>query len=598
MPGYRFRLYLDGPGNRQFDQPLADRHFDTWFCSRRRSVSVRAKVIRRTCTSKMVMTAGLWLGLATLCGSAVAADTRPPDAATIEKQWVAANRPYDKVRRTILGQTRTIAWQGPMQPDWQSLGGYRTPDWYRDAKFGIFIHWGVYSVAAYKGEWYPRHIYERSGEYSNYYQHQVATYGSMPQVGYKNLIPLFKAEHFDPQAWATLFREAGARYVVPVAEHHDGFAMYDSKLSDWTAAKMGPHRDVIGELASAIRAQGMRLGLSSHRAEHDWFFDNGRTFDSDVNDPRYAALYGPAHALTSGKGEDGKDVDWTFVSDAYLDDWLARSAEIVQDYHPDLMYFDWWVGQPRFRGALAEFAAFYYNQAAARQQGSVLFYKLDNMRPGTGTMNIERGQAADIREQPWQTETSVSDDSWGYAEGDTYKSPDEVVHLLADVVSKNGNLLLNIGPKADGTIPEQARHILQAVGQWLGANGEAIYGTRPWQRFGEGPTQVVAGTMQDTKTRPYTAEDFRFTTKGNRLYAIELGWPATRHAVVHSIGSAMRVKSVTLLATGKSVAFSQQADGLHIDSPVQPPGVNAYAYRIELESADMPAGLLRAGKDQ
>ena len=536
---------------------------------------------------------GFALGLAVITYSmpVAAADAQavtqqainPPDAATIERQWVSANRPYDTARKAILAQVQKTAWQGPMQPDWQSLTAYRTPEWYRDAKFGIFIHWGVYSVAAYKGEWYPRHIYERDGEYANYHQHQVATYGPMPQVGYKDLIPRFKAEHFDPQAWASLFHEAGARFVVPVAEHHDGFAMYDSKLSDWTAVKMGPKRDVIGELAKAVRAQGMKLGLSSHRAEHDWFYEYGRRFDSDVNDPRYAALYGPAHPLASTKGEDGKDVDWTFVSDAYLDDWLARSAEIVQDYHPDLMYFDWWVGQPRFRGALADFTAFYYNQAAARQQGVVLDYKLDDMRPGTGTLNIERGQAAEIREQPWQTETSISPDSWGYAEGDTYKTPDEIVQLLADVVSKNGDLLLNIGPKADGSIPGPAWNILQAIGQWLHANGEAIYGTRPWQRFGEGPTQVVAGTMEDTKTKPYTAEDFRFTSKGGQLYAIELGWPATGHTLIHSIGPTLKVTAVTLLATGKRVPFQQQPDGLHLDLPAQPAGVHAYAYRIGLE---------------
>ncbi|HTV86875.1 MAG TPA: alpha-L-fucosidase [Dyella sp.] len=536
---------------------------------------------------------GVALALGLFVASAVAQDAThsvvPPDAKTIEQQWVAANRPFDQVRQSILAVTQKLAWQGPMQPDWQSLTAYSTPQWYRDAKFGIFIHWGVYSVAAYKGEWYPRHIYERSGEYADYYQHQIATYGPMPKVGYKDLIPLFKAEHFDPNAWATLFREAGARYVVPVAEHHDGFAMYDSKLSDWTAVKMGPHRDVIGELAKAIRAQGMKLGLSSHRAEHDWFYEYGRTFNSDVNDPRYAALYGPAHPSMSAKGEDGQEVDWTFVSDAYLNDWLARSSEIVDDYHPDLMYFDWWVGQPRFRNVLAEFAAFFYNQAHARGQGVVLNYKLDDMRPGTGTLSIERGQAADIRAQPWQTETSISPDSWGYAEGDTYKTPDEIVQLLADVVSKNGNLLLNIGPKADGTIPAPAQHILKAIGQWMHANGEAIYGTRPWHRFGEGPTQVVAGTMQDTKTKPYTAEDFRFTTGNGHLYAIEMAWPASGHALIHSITPSMKVASVTQLGTGKAVAFEQRSDGLHLVLPAQPAGVHVYAYRIELQQPSVHA---------
>lgn len=525
----------------------------------------------------------LALAACALMGSAGAASAGAPDARTIEAQWREANRPYDGARAALLKDVDAQAWQGPFSPDWETLANYRAPDWYRDAKFGVFIHWGVYSVAAYKGEWYPRHMYERDGKYADYHQHQVDTYGPMPQVGYKDLIPRFKAEKFDPVAWAKLFRDAGARYVVPVAEHHDGFAMYDSKLSDWTAVKMGPKRDVIGELAKAVRAQGMKLGLSSHRAEHDWFFEYGRQFDTDVSDPRYAALYGPAHPLRGAKGEDGKEHDWTFVSDAYLDDWLARSGEIVQDYQPDLMYFDWWVDQPRFRGALARFAAFYYNQAAARGQGVVLNYKLDGMRAGSGTLNIERGQAADIRPDPWQTETSVSRDSWGYAEGDSYKDPDEIVHLLADVVSKNGNLLLNVGPKGDGSMPPQAVAILRAVGQWLRANGEAIYGTRPWRRFGEGPTQVAAGTMQDSKTGAYTAEDFRFTTRDGRLYAIELGWPKDGRALIRSVGAELRVRRVTLLATGAEVPFEQQADGLHLHLPTTPTGLHAYAYRIELQ---------------
>ena len=515
-----------------------------------------------------------------LIGASAAAAAGAPDARTIEAQWREANRAYDGARAAVLKDVDAQAWQGPFSPDWQALANYRAPDWYRDAKFGVFIHWGVYSVAAYKGEWYPRHMYEREGKYADYRQHQLDTYGA--QSGYKDLIPRFKAEKFDPAAWAKLFREAGARYVVPVAEHHDGFAMYDSRLSDWTAVKMGPKRDVIGQLAQAVRAEGMKLGLSSHRAEHDWFFEYGRQFDSDVNDPKYAALYGPAHPLQGAKGEDGREHDWTFVSDACLDDWLARSGEIVQDYKPDLMYFDWWVDQPRFRGALARFAAFYYNQAAARGQGVVLNYKLDGMRAGSGTLNIERGQAAEIRPQPWQTETSVSRESWGYVEHDSYKDPDEIVHLLADVVSKNGNLLLNVGPKGDGSMPPEAVAILRAVGGWLHANGEAIYGTRPWQRYGEGPTQVAAGTMQDSKTKLYTAEDFRFTTRDGRLYAIELGQPKDGHAVIHSIGNDRHVRRVTLLASGADIPFEQQADGLHLRLPTLPTGPHAYAYRIEL----------------
>ena len=545
----------------------------------------------KTNSACSLLSASLTFALAiTSANSHLSAQSTPaqsiPDPVAIDAIWQKAERKYEPARRQILEQVDRQANDGPFRPYWESLQNYQTPAWYEDAKFGIFIHWGLYSVPAFGSEWYSRNMYETG---SDEYKHHLATYGPQNKFGYKDFIPMFTAEHFDARAWARLFREAGARYVVPVAEHHDGFPMYDSSLTDWCAGKMGPKRDVLGELAEAVRAEGLHLGASSHRAEHDWFYEYGRTFNSDVNDPRYAALYGPAHPLEGAKGEDGQDVDWTFVSDAYLNDWLARSSEIVQDYHPDLMYFDWWVGQPRFRNALAEFAAFYYNQAAARGQGVVLNYKLDDMRPGTGTLNIERGQASDIRAQPWQTETSVSPDSWGYAEGDTYKSPDEIVQLLADVVSKNGNLLLNIGPKADGTIPEQAQHILLAIGQWLKVNGEAIYGTRPWQRFGEGPTQVAAGTMQDTKTKPYTAEDFRFTTKDGRLYAIEMAWPTTSHALIHSITPSMNVTSVTLLATGKPVTFDQQADGLHLDLPTQPAGVRTYVYRIEMKDHVAPA---------
>ena len=227
-------------------------------------------------------------------------------------------------------------------------------------------------------------------EGSEEYKHQLAAHGPLTQFGYKDFIPRFTAEHFDPEKWAELFKESGAKYVVPVFEHHDGFAMYDSGLSDWTAVKMGPHRDVYGELAKSLRARGLRLGASSHRVEHDFFLDGGRKLDSDVNDAKYAAFYGPAHSWLEGKNTLLED--WTYLSDAYLDDWLARDAEIVEKYNPDIIYFDWWIGQPNARRHLARFASFYYNRAASLGKIPVLNYKLNAMQEHSAVLDIERGQ--------------------------------------------------------------------------------------------------------------------------------------------------------------------------------------------------------------
>jgi Alpha-L-fucosidase len=518
-------------------------------------------------------------------GHAAATSPTAPTASTLSPRdadllWQKATAKFAPARQAILAKVARDMDKGPFRADWASLRQYRSPAWYDDAKFGIFIHWGVYSVPASGSEWYSRNMYQQG---SDDYKHHIATYGPQSKFGYKDFIPMFKAEHFDAQAWATLFRQAGARYVVPVAEHHDGFAMYDSRLSEWTAAKMGPHKDIIGLLAKAIRAQGMHFGVSSHRAEHDWFFDGGRHFDSDVNDPRYAGLYGPAEQRIPGKDDEDLAGDWTYVSQAWLDDWLARTTELVDDYHPDLIYFDWWIGHPTFRNTLPKLLAYYYNQGAQRG-GVVVNYKLGDFPEGAGTLDIERGQLTGIHPTHWQTDTSISNASWGYIEHDTYKSPQTLIHLLADVVSKNGNLMLNIGPRADGSIPDSERDTLLAIGRWLKTNGEAIYGSRPWRVFGEGPTEVVGGTFQDTKTKPYTAQDFRFTTQPGVLYAIEMGWPQGGKVVIHSIKPGDHVHAVKLLADRRQVSWRQQADGLQLDLPAQPRGEYAYVFRIELST--------------
>jgi len=514
--------------------------------------------------------------LAISVGLTITAAAQQPNAEDVI--WQKAVAKYDNKRAAVLKQVDQAAHEGPFQPNWDSLKNYKIPEWYQDAKFGIFIHWGVYSVPAFGNEWYPRNMYLQD---SPEFKHEVETYGPQTKFGYKDFIPQFQAEHFDPSAWAALFKESGAKYVIPVSEHHDGFPMFYSDLTDWCAGKMGPRRDIIGDLAKAIRAEGLHFGASNHRAEHYWFMDGGRMFPSDVQDAKYAAFYGPAHIAPTGKKPEDKGV--LHPDTAYLNDWLARAGEMVERYHPELVYFDWWVEQPEFQPYLQRFAAFYYNQAAKQGVQPVLFRKNDAFPDGTTVLDIERGQLDQIRAQHWQTDTSISNASWGYVKNDTYKSAESIVWQLADIVSKNGNLLLNIGPKSDGTIPDEAQTILKQIGAWLKVNGEAIYGTRPWTTYGEGPTKVVGGSFHDTESSAFTAQDIRFTTKNGVIYAIALGWPQDGHLTVHSLGteSSFKAGDVTLLGGSAKVEFKQDADGLHLELPTRPEAdMYAYSFRI------------------
>jgi alpha-L-fucosidase len=530
---------------------------------------------------KLGATSLLLSALSMLQAQTATAPTASQDPANIDQIWQKASGKYDSERAALLKQVENADHQGPFRADWESLQKYEVPEWYKDAKFGIFIHWGVYSVPAFGNEWYPRNMYVPG---SPEYKHHLATYGQQDKFGYKDFVPMFKAERFDPAAWAELFKKSGAKYVVPVAEHHDGFAMYDSGLSDWTAAKMGPHRDTTGELGKAVRAAGLHFGVSSHRVEHNFFLGVGRGIPSDVNDPQYAAFYGPAHNWLSPPWGVPLNDDFTYVSSAWADDWLARDAELVEKYHPDIVYFDWWIGQASIRPNLTKFAAFYYNSSLKYgDHVGVINYKDYAMQDHSAVLDLERGQLGDIRPLYWQTDTSVSNKSWGYIKDDTFKSPEFVVHQLIDIVSKNGNLLLNIGPRSDGTIPEEVQQVLLDVGAWLNVNGESIYGTRPWRIYGEGPTKVAAGSFHDTDTTRYTAEDFRFTTKGDVLYAIGLGWPTDGEAVIHSLASAVgneHVRSVILVGSDAKLQFEQRADGLRVRLPDQAPGKYAYALRI------------------
>jgi alpha-L-fucosidase len=472
------------------------------------------------------------------------------------------------------------------QPDWESLSAYTAPEWYTDGKFGIFIHWGVYAVPAFANEWYPRNMYIQG---SPEFEHHVATYGPHTEFGYKDFIPLFKAEQYDPAAWAELFRRAGARFVVPVAEHHDGFAMYDCSTSRWTAVHMGPKRDVVGELAAAVREQGMTFGLSTHRAEHWWFMNGGRNFPSDVQDPAYADFYGPAvqHEDCDGTQQNTPELNSRpFPDKAYLDDWLARTCELVDKYQPQLVWFDWWIDHDAFEPYLREFAAYYYNRGLEWGKEVAINYKNASYPDGTAILDLERGQLKDIRPMLWQNDTSVAKNSWSYVRDQDYKTALSLVQDLVDVVSKNGALLLNIGPKADGTIPAPEVELLLSIGRWLAVNGEAIYDTRPWHIFGEGPTEVPEGMFTDTLRAPFTAEDFRFTAKGDVLYAICLDWPQDK-ATIRSLGKAAglesrKVSSVEMLGVAEPLAWTVDDAGLHVSMPAQKPCEHAYTLKVTL----------------
>lgn len=501
-----------------------------------------------------------------------------------DREWQQSVSKYDAERNRLLAEADRQAHDGPYRPSWVTLMNYRQPQWYKDAKFGIFIHWGVYSVPAAENEWYPRNMYDpKDGAHRNFEEH----FGhDDPSKGYKDLIPLFRAEHFNATEWAKLFKEAGAQYVVPVAEHHDGFSMYDSGLSDWTVVKMGPKRDTLAELAKAVRAEGLHFGLSSHRAEHNFFFGYGRAIRSDVNDPKYASLYGPAQQWLPPNG-DNHDMadDWTYVSEAWTRDWLARDTELVEKYKPEIVYFDWWIGQPNFRRAVTEFAAFYYNYVAAHGYTGVIDFKDYSLNWKAGTRDFERGQQDHIIADHWQTDTSISNKSWGYIEHDTFKSPEFLVHQLIDIVSKNGNLLLNFGPRSDGTIPEEVQTTLREMGAWLKVNGDAIYATTPWKTFGEGPTEVKGGAFHDTDVKPYTAEDFRFTAKGKTVYAIGMACPADGKAAIHAFGTAhegasLPIGNVELLGSSEKVSFNQTADALEVTLPAGATCKFAYALKL------------------
>lgn len=465
---------------------------------------------------------------------------------------------------------------------WTSLQKQEIPQWFLDGKFGIYTHWGVYSVPARgpNGTWYSHHVY--MNEDSDQRKYHEAHYGPLEEFGYKDFIPMFHAEKFDAEEWADLFQKSGARWAGPVAEHHDGFAMWNTRFNDYNAVKMGPKRDIVGELEKAVKKRGMKYVTTFHHETNWWFFP---TWDRryDCGNPEYSDLYGPIH----NRGDE--------PSTEYLDEWIGKLIEVIDNYNPDLIWFDTGFGAIK-ESYRKRFLTHYFNKAIERGKEVVVTYKDNDLPPGIGVMDLEVAQMREKTDSIWITDTSVDDgEAWSYVHGVKYKSLNRLIDNLVDRVSKNGYLLLNVGPKADGSIPDEAKELLLGIGEWLEINGEAIYGTRPWTVAAEGPTGLeIDATYRNESDILFTAEDIRFTVKDNNLYAICLAWPGDE-VTIRSVTTKRfpdedfvglypgEIRSISMLGDGKNLDWEIHTTGLKIKCPEKRPCNHAYVFKIEIE---------------
>lgn len=470
----------------------------------------------------------------------------------------------------------------PYDTTWASLTRHPEAEWFHDAKFGIYTHWGVYSVPAYGNEWYPRWMYAKDRpDERHFYAHHLATFGDPTRFGYKDFVPMFTAEKFDAEEWAALFEAAGAKFAGPVAEHHDGFALWDSDLTEWDAADMGPQRDILGELAKALRNRGLKLVTSFHHAQNWWHYEDSYALGSvDTRDTAYAGvgkIYPPPHRVGDRP------------TTAYLVQWEQKVREVIDKYQPDYMWFDFGWAQPEFEPYKRSLLAYYYNHEPVWGRQLVVTYKHDHLPTGAGILDLERGKIDSLTAFKWITDTSIAYNSWCYTTDLQYNTLNTLVDNLVDRVSKNGSLLLNVAPRSDGSIPQEQKDLLLAMGAWLKANGEAIYGTRPWVTFGEGPTRHASGQFTEQGVEEYTAEDVRFTRKGDTLYAIALARPSDGRVVVKSLADGSTrlpapITGVSLLGVDAPVSFERSAEGLVITMPAAAdPEAPAFAFRIEVD---------------
>jgi alpha-L-fucosidase len=476
--------------------------------------------------------------------------------------------------------TNTIA-AGPFQPTWDSLRQFQCPDWYRDAKFGIWSHWGPQAVPMY-GDWYARQMYM---EGSDQYRYHVRKYGHPSQFGYKDIIPLWKAEKFDPDALMALYVQAGAKYFVAQAAHHDNFHNWNSSTHRWNAVNIGPKQDIVALWQTAAKKRGLPFGFSEHiGATFTWYkptkgADKAGPYAGvpyDGSDPAYEDLYLPnreAGDLSAG--------EWYTKDPWWHNKWFVYVKELIDLYQPDLLYSDGGVPFGQFG---LDAVAHLYNTSAGRHGGvnQAVYNQKDKSLDvlSIGVFDIERSQRPEIFPYVWQTDTSVGD--WFYNVRDVYKTPKHVAEMLVEIVSKNGNLLLNIPQRPDGSLDAECTYLLQRLAAWIAVVGEGIYGTRPWKVAGEGPAQVVnEGFREDAVA--WTIEDFRFTSKDSRVYAFQMKWPEGGKTVIQSLklGNVPRVAKVQVLGFSGPLQWEQTGRGLAIDLPEQKPCEFAQCYRVD-----------------
>ncbi len=511
---------------------------------------------------------------------------------------------------------------GQYQPTWESLeSGYQVPEWFRNAKFGIWAHWGPQCVEG-SGDWMARSMYQEGSKAWKYHREH---YGHQSEVGFKDILPLFKAEHWNPDSLVAYYKSLGAEYFFALGNHHDNFDLWDSKYQPWNSKNIGPHKDILAGWAAAARRQGLKFGVSLH-ADHAWsWYEPSRRYDRSGEkmgvpydgwltkadgkgkwweglDPQ--DLYQQNHPLSEGSWADGmihRQWGWgggvAQPSQAFVSNFYNRTLDVIRRYNPDLLYFDvtvlpfWPVSDAGLKIAVS-----FYNHSMATHKGkneAVLFGKIldDRQRKGI-TWDVERGAPNQMVDQPWQTCSCIG--GWHYNtdiyENNGYKTAAQVVKLLVDVVSKNGNLLLSVPLRADGTFDEREKAVLDEFGAWMRVNKESIIGTRPWKVFGEGPISGsdIKINAQGFNEGAYTkagASEIRFTTKGKTLYATALAWPQEQQLTIRSLAAARKlyggkVHTVRLLGHGK-VAFRHTDEGLVVTLPATPCNTIAPVLKID-----------------